>query len=257
MTKIYEALENAKTEVFHGACKISPSRPGVIPSSSTFKLTMQSWKKALFRSGTVDDPSMALRNPYHRLAMELYFDLGASDGGIILMLTCPSSPTPTKKVAMEMAGFLAGQQGRQVLLIDTLYGGSPLSEQFWLDSRNGLLNYLAVEDESPNPAEYIKNTGKERIDFMSHGHVDKGHTWLLNAGRLQQGLEPLRKRYDFILVLCSSVLNDPAALSFPSFVDCVLFLALAGITTKRELKACRRALDRCQVKKTGLLFVHL
>jgi len=223
---------------------------------SSFKHIIQSWKKTFFRSRTVDDPSMALRNPYHRLAMELYFDLGASDGGSILMLTCPSSSTPTKRIAMEMAEFLAGQQGKQVLLIDSLYGGSSLSEQFRLDSSKGLLNYLAVESESPNPEEYIHNTGKERIDLMSPGNIDRGHTWLLNAERLQQGLEPLRKHYDFILVLCSSVLNDPASLSFPSFVDCVLFLVLAGITTKQELKACRRTLDRCRVKKTGLLLVH-
>lgn len=224
---------------------------------SPYKLTvehiMRNWKKMLFGPETVDDPSMALRNPYHRLAMESYFDLGTSDGGSILMLTCPSTSEPTKKVALGMADFLAGQQGRQVLLIDTLYGCSPLSEQLQLDSGGGLLNYLAVEGTAPDPAGYIRNMG-ERIDLMSLGHIDKGHTWLLSAERLRHGLEPLRKRYDFIIVLCSSVLNDPAALSFPSFVDCVLFLALAGVTTKRELKACRRALDRCRVKKTGLLF---
>jgi len=211
------------------------------------------WRRWFSGRGRSEDNH---QRPYQRLAMELYFDLGQSGQGVCLMLTCPSWPMVTAQATLDLAEYLAQDQGRHVLIVDAVADVEPLSRYFDLTPKApGLLNLLA--DETLTLDSVVKTTPAPRLHIMSAGEVEKGHRWLLTSERIGEKLTLLRRHYEFVLLNSSSILEDPSMLAFPSVVDCVLLLGVSGVTKRPELIDCRKTLQRSKAGKTGLLLVRL
>lgn len=203
--------------------------------------------------GRVPADRDTLRRPYKRLAMELYFEFGGTDRGLCLMLSSPTSTAATTQITIELAAFLADEQGHQVLIVDAAGSLPELADHFSGDPE-GMPAGPSLTDRQTSA---MLPTGNPRIRLLAAAGLEKqGHRGLPSAGHLRSQLDGLARDHDFVLINSASFLADPALLAFPAAVDCVLLLGIAGATTRRELAACRRALTSCKARKLGLIFVQ-
>ncbi|MEW6605999.1 MAG: exopolysaccharide transport family protein [bacterium] len=190
---------------------------------------------------------------YHKLAMQLHFELGGSERGYCLMLSCPYLPEVTSQFALELAEFLAIDQNRKVLIIDAFFRDNLLSKEFKISSSPGFLNML--DGTQPLTDSLIHLTDYPKVFFLPAGKSNYGMTHLMTSNQLKEKLTQLQEQFDVVLLSSDSVMEDPSAFAFPSIVDCTMLLVMSKVSQWSEIKSYRNILNKCNLRKMGLIIV--
>jgi succinoglycan biosynthesis transport protein ExoP len=194
-----------------------------------------------------DGSFLSAAEAYRHLAVQLHFDVMGNGGGRCLMLTCPDSREQTEQATRMLAAFLAEEQEHNVLIIDGSFSANTLNAQFQAPRSPGLLNIL--DGSEPDFQNVVRATGHPNIFFLPAGESQIGPRKLLMSPSFTHTLDQFRSCYDFSLISTGSVLEDSAALAFPSVVDCVLLLIIEGVTRWPTVGACRTAMENCKARR--------
>jgi Mrp family chromosome partitioning ATPase len=195
-------------------------------------------------------PRDAVTQAYQRLAMQVNLDLGAKEGGRSIMLTSPHGGDVCCEPTLELAWYLAQEQGQRVLIVDGSVADQELTRAFGCTETSGLLDLLTGVPEEMNGL--LRPTRHDFVTFLAAGE-SKGAGRSVNLGNLAACLERLQEEYDYVLIHAPAILSGATALAFPALVDCVLLLAVEGESRLDDLGASRDALSACKARKIGLV----
>ncbi len=186
---------------------------------------------------------------FRRLAMQLEFDLGASDRGRVLMMAPVGSGEDACAASTELALVLGGELGKRVLVIDGAFQSASTSVSLGMQDRPGLADLLRRE---PCASRYCEVEGAPWM-VMPRGRADAVRPIPLASGEIRQIIDEARNSFDYVLLATDSPGDDGRALVFPACADRVLLLAIEGRTLLEDVDSCRRALENCSETRVGLV----
>ncbi len=141
--------------------------------------------------------------------------------------------------------------GNKVLLIDMDFKGQKLKEILGVKGNYGLCDCLIGTLLTKDA---IFETGIKNLHFLPSGNSPPiGPSLLLRTG-FQRLYKELKESYDYIIIDTPPLLFYSHPLEIMNFVDFVLLVVRAGMTTKQDLKRTISMLKSCKAKAMGVVF---
>lgn len=206
MTKIYEALENAKIEVFQGESKTHPSRPGAAASSST------SSGSVIEKEIRVYQPLAALISDSTRKMIQF---IGSRQG------------EGTSTVVREFARVSAAKFGKSVLILDADQHHPTQHLFFHIIPDCGWQE--VVRDNRPIE-KALHQIGDTKLFVSPSSEYSGSHPHVYNSLLIDAFLTKLRQRFDLILIDSPPATTSTDGLTISSKVDGVVLVVEAEKT---------------------------
>lgn len=168
----------------------------------------------------------------------------------VLMISSPSPGAGKSFVSSNLAVIIA-QAGRRVLLIDADMRKGYQHKIFGLNPRHGLSDTLAARVKS---TEVINHTEVRNLDLMSCGFNAPNPSELLMHDNFNKMLAELSPLYDLILVDTPPILAVTDATLVGRQAGTCLLVTRFGLTTVKEIEACKRRLGQNGVIIKGAIF---
>jgi capsular exopolysaccharide synthesis family protein len=206
MTKIYEALENAKIEVFQGESKTYPSRPGATASSSTSSGSATEKEVRVYQALASIIPDSARR--------VIQF-IGSREG------------EGTSTVVREFARVMAAKFGKSVLLLDADQHHPRQHLFFHLVAERGWQE--VVRDNGPIE-KALHQIGGTKLFVSPSSEFSPSHPHSYNSLLIDAFLTKLRQRFDLILIDSPPATTSTDGLALSAKVDGVVLVVEAEKT---------------------------
>ncbi|KFE50202.1 polysaccharide biosynthesis tyrosine autokinase [Pseudomonas syringae] len=168
----------------------------------------------------------------------------------VLMISSPSPGAGKSFVSSNLAVIIA-QTGKRVLLIDADMRKGYLHKIFGLQPKHGLSDTLAARLTS---TEVINHTEVRNLDMMSCGFIAPNPSELLMHDNFNKMLTELSPLYDLILVDTPPILAVTDATLVGRQAGTCLLVTRFGLTTVKEIEACKRRLGQNGVVIKGAIF---
>ena len=191
----------------------------------------------------------AMREAYRTLRANIRFALRGTDCKKFCITS--SSQGEGKSITMLNLAITFAETGNKVLLIDA-------------DMRRPAINRLLVEKATPGLSNVLAGLAEENevlrkdvrpgLDIIFSGDIPPNPAELLDSERMQELLDKLSKRYDYILVDTPPVNVVSDACVVGHMLDGVLLLARQGRSRKESLKRAVNNLNLAGVKLLGCVF---
>jgi tyrosine-protein kinase Etk/Wzc len=168
----------------------------------------------------------------------------------VLMITSPTPGVGKSFVSSNLAVIIA-QTGKRVLLIDADMRKGYLHKMFNLMPKHGLSDTLAARLKSK---EVINHTEVRNLDFISCGFAAPNPSELLMHDNFNKLITDLAPLYDLVIVDTPPILAvTDAALVGRQSGTCLLVTRF-GISTAKEIEACKRRLNQNGILIKGAIF---
>lgn len=168
----------------------------------------------------------------------------------VLMISSPTPGAGKSFVSSNLAAIIA-QTGKRVLLIDADMRKGYLHRLFGLQPKHGLSDTLAARLRS---TEVINQTRIRHLDFISCGFAAPNPSELLMHDNFHKMLAELSPLYDLILVDTPPILAVTDATLVGRQAGTCLVVARFGMTTVKEIEACKRRLGQNGILIKGAIF---
>ena len=205
------------------------------------------WSSLRWRRSRPSDQDLA---PYRRLAVQLHYELPRPESQRSVLLATPAETLLCANGSIALAGCLAEELCRPVLLVDASPRESEVSHLLDCAARRGFSDFWA--DPKLPLEELVLPTTQPNLCFLPAGTA-VGTSHAAPAEDLAAWLGALESRYDFVLLAGGSVLHNSMALVLAPYVGCVLLLVMEDETRLDDLEAAQDALSFCKARKVGLL----
>jgi protein-tyrosine kinase len=222
MTKIYEALENAKIEVLHEPPKISPFRPTVSSSSSKFSELVVEKEIRVYQNlaAVISDSTKKV----------LQF-IGSREG------------EGTSTVVREFARVSAAKFGKSVLILDADQHHPSQHLFFHVIPDCGWQE--VVRDNRPIE-KALHQIGDTKLFVSPSSEYSPSHPHVYNSLLIDAFLKKLRQRFDLILIDSPPATTSTDGLTISSKADGVVLVVEAE---KTRWPVAEIARDR--IKRSG------
>ncbi|MFA0998200.1 MULTISPECIES: polysaccharide biosynthesis tyrosine autokinase [Pseudomonas syringae group] len=168
----------------------------------------------------------------------------------VLMISSPTPGAGKSFVSSNLAAIIA-QTGKRVLLIDADMRKGYLHRLFSLQPKHGLSDTLAARLRC---TEVINQTRIRHLDFISCGFAAPNPSELLMHDNFHKMLAELSPLYDLILVDTPPILAVTDATLVGRQAGTCLLVARFGMTTVKEIEACKRRLGQNGILIKGAIF---
>ncbi|BAP46155.1 polysaccharide biosynthesis tyrosine autokinase [Pseudomonas sp. LJDD11] len=168
----------------------------------------------------------------------------------VLMITSPLPGAGKSFVSANLAVIIA-QTGKRVLLIDADMRRGYLHKVLGLQPRHGLSDTLAARLKY---TEVIHHTEVRHLDFISCGFAAPNPSELLMHDNFNRMLGELSPQYDLIIIDTPPILAVTDGTLVGRQAGTCLLVARFGLTTTRELEACKRRLNQNGIVIKGAIF---
>ncbi|MEG5267193.1 polysaccharide biosynthesis tyrosine autokinase [Pseudomonas sp. JDS28PS106] len=198
---------------------------------------------------SVAEPSELAIESLRSLRTSLHFAMLEARNNVLMI----SSPTPgagKSFVSSNLAAIIA-QTGKRVLLIDADMRKGYLHRVFGLQPKHGLSDTLAARLK---PAEVINHTQIRHLDFISCGFAAPNPSELLMHDNFNKMLTELSPQYDLVLIDTPPILAVTDATLVGRQAGTCLLVARFGLTTVKEIEACKRRLGQNGILIKGAIF---
>lgn len=198
---------------------------------------------------SVAEPSELAVESLRSLRTSLHFAMLEARNNVLMI----SSPTPgagKSFVSSNLAAIIA-QTGKRVLLIDADMRKGYLHRVLGLQPKHGLSDTLAARLK---PAEVINHTQIRHLDFISCGFAAPNPSELLMHDNFNKMLTELSPQYDLVLIDTPPILAVTDATLVGRQAGTCLLVARFGLTTIKEIEACKRRLGQNGILIKGAIF---
>ncbi|WP_397452442.1 polysaccharide biosynthesis tyrosine autokinase [Pseudomonas sp. NA-150] len=211
------------------------------------KLGRSSSKEAKLLS--VSEPMELAVESLRSLRTSLHFAMLESRNNV-LMISSPSPGAGKSFVSSNLAVIIA-QTGKRVLLIDADMRKGYLHKIFGLLPKHGLSDTLAARLTSP---EVINTTSVSNLDLISCGFAAPNPSELLMHDNFNKLLSDLSPLYDLVIVDTPPILAVTDATLVGRQAGTCLLVTRFGMSTVKEIEACKRRLGQNGVVIKGAIF---
>jgi succinoglycan biosynthesis transport protein ExoP len=163
-----------------------------------------------------------------------------------------SSPLPQegKTITISNLAVSFAQTGKSVLIIDSDLRKPMQHKIFRISNQNGLADYLTGDSRVEN---LVKETLVPGLSLINAGPVPKNPLELLSSEKMNQLLDSLEKRFEFVLIDTPPLLLLSDAVVIGPRTNGLILVVWGGRTPRQALKQSREKLDSHKVKCLGVI----
>ena len=244
MSKIAKALEKAKLEhapekVLHASpfAEKSPQKTDEhepIVYTKTRVIPSVHHNLEQFRVLTaLDDPKII--DNYSLLRTQI-MSRTKKQGKTTLMITSATPDEGKTTTAINLSLSLARHAQQTALLVDMDLRSPDISTYLGLEHHAGLTDYLV--ENTPLDSLLIHPEGLQDIVVLPAGQSNQGSTDLLGTPKMQSLVRELKTRYAdrYVIFDCPSLVDNPDALIFSSYVDAIILVVEADRAPKEKIQ---------------------
>lgn len=198
---------------------------------------------------SVSEPSELAVESLRSLRTSLHFAMLEARNNV-LMISSPSPGSGKSFVSSNLAVIIA-QTGKRVLLIDADMRKGYLHKVFGLHPKHGLSDTLAARLTS---REVINATEVPNLDFISCGFAAPNPSELLMHDNFNKLLTDLAPLYDLVIIDTPPILAVTDATLVGRQAGTCLLVTRFGLSTVKEIEACKRRLGQNGVVIKGAIF---
>lgn len=198
----------------------------------------------LSRIASMDVAVEGLRN--FRTALQ--FCLSRTDNHVVL-ITGPTEGMGKSFVSVNLASIMAAS-GKRVLLVDGDLRDGQLHRYFHSERAGGLSDILS----GAPPAEVLRASVLENLDFISTGTLPPNPAELLMRPALSAMLAGLGSQYDVVIIDAAPLLAVADSLIIGEHAGAIFLTTRSGITRPGEIAEAMKRLARAGLAAKGVLF---
>jgi tyrosine-protein kinase Etk/Wzc len=198
---------------------------------------------------SIHEPMELAVESLRSLRTSLHFAMLEARNNVLMI----SSPTPAsgKSFVSSNLSVIIAQTGKRVLLIDADMRKGYLHKIFGLQPKHGLSDTLAARLTSK---EVINATEVPNLDLISCGFAAPNPSELLMHDNFNKLLSDLSPLYDLVIVDTPPILAVTDATLVGRQAGTCLLVTRFGLSTVKEIEACKRRLGQNGVVIKGAIF---
>ncbi|MDY7559570.1 polysaccharide biosynthesis tyrosine autokinase [Pseudomonas sp. 10B1] len=198
---------------------------------------------------SVSEPTELAVESLRSLRTSLHFAMLEARNNVLMI----SSPTPAsgKSFVSSNLAVIIAQTGKRVLLIDADMRKGYLHKIFGLQPKHGLSDTLAARLTSKD---VINATEVPNLDLISCGFAAPNPSELLMHDNFNKLLADLAPLYDLVIVDTPPILAVTDATLVGRQAGTTLLVTRFGLTSVKEIEACKRRLGQNGVVIKGAIF---
>lgn len=197
-----------------------------------------------------NDPTAAVAEAYRTLRAAVLFSSTDDEARSILVTSSVAAEGKTTTAA-NLAVTLA-RAGSKVLLVDADLRRPTIHRLFQLDNEKGLTSVLLGQVPAADAPAPIEVTGPGALDVLVAGPDGWEATEVLASGRASDGMDALRRSYDYMVIDSAPVLSGADPLALARLSETVVLVVRMG-TRRRELEMARERLEHVSDTLLGVV----
>ncbi|HTK20287.1 MAG TPA: polysaccharide biosynthesis tyrosine autokinase [Mucilaginibacter sp.] len=201
---------------------------------------------------TKERGSFAIGEQFRALRSKLYQVLSNNEGGKVCVVTSSTSGEGKSFVSANMSVTLA-YAARKTIILEMDLRKPKIASIFELpDEHLGISDYL--ESDHLSIDSLIRPSGIPGLDVMSAGTIQENPSELLEKVNLDNLIDILRKKYDFVIIDSPPIHLVTDALIISRVTDACLYVIRQGYTLKEELDFINEVKNENRFPKLNLIF---
>ncbi|CAA6818642.1 MAG: Tyrosine-protein kinase EpsD [uncultured Sulfurovum sp.] len=190
-----------------------------------------------------------LKEAYHKLATNLQFSKQKDTGSIILLSSKTKGEGKTTTV-VHLAGILQNLHHKTIVIdlnlrTPSLHGHFGIEQQY-----SGMSTYLSQRDNMGN---IIFSTNYNNLDIIPAGPVPPNPSELLLSNRLQELLETLQHKYDYIIIDTAAYDIALETLYLMKFTTMNLVVIKEKVSKKSSILELEKIIQEKNLNNMGLV----
>ena len=201
---------------------------------------------------TKERGSFAIGEQFRALRSKLYQVLNPDEGGKVCVVTSSTSGEGKSFVSANLSVTLAFA-ARKTIILEMDLRKPKIASIFELpDEHLGISDYL--ESDHLSIDSLIRPSGIPGLDVMGAGTIQENPSELLEKVNLDNLIDILRKKYDFIIIDSPPIHLVTDALIIARVTDAALYVIRQGYTLKEELDFINEVKNENRFSKLNLIF---
>jgi len=201
---------------------------------------------------TKERGSFAIGEQFRALRSKLYQVLNNDENGRVGLITSSTSGEGKSFVSANLAVTLA-YASRKTIILEMDLRKPKISSIFELSEEHpGISDYL--ESDHLKIDDLIRSSGISGLDVMGAGTIQNNPSELLEKVNLDNLIDILRKKYDFVIIDSPPIHLVTDALIIARVVDAALYVIRQGYTLKEELDFINEVKSENRFPKLNLIF---
>lgn len=197
---------------------------------------------------TVQKPKSQSSEAYRTLRTNIQFSSFDKRRQVILITS--TGPGEGKSTVAANLAVVMAESGVKILLIDCDQREPTLHEIFNFSNQKGLSNILAEETDLEDS---LKHTEIENLDIMTSGEKPPNPSELLGLKKMEELINLLRDKYEFIILDTPPVLMVTDAQLLSRCSDASILVVSAGEAQKAEAIKAKELLEKVNTKILGVV----
>ena len=194
--------------------------------------------------------SFQMREAYKSLRTNVFFSLPGSDSKCIGIVSANRGEGKST-IAINLAISIS-QANKRVIVIDCDMRLPTTASKIGIESRPGLSNYLAGNDEIKGT--FIQRVSEYGIDVLASGDIPPEPTSLLGSNQMKQLIELLKEYYDYIILDFPPITIVTDAVILSETVDGYLVVVRHNQSEFKKVRETFRQMEFTDAKILGIVY---
>lgn len=190
-------------------------------------------------------PRLAVSETYRALRTALL--LSTAEGLDTVAVTSAGAGEGKTVTSTNLAVVLA-QLGKRVLIVDADLRKPRLHKVFGTSNRKGLVSFLTGTHDLDA---IVQDTHVSHLSVCTSGPIPPNPSELLSSARMEDLVQAVRSRFDFVVFDTPPVLPVTDAILMGALSRGVVLCLRAGHVAREDARACLERLERADVKVLG------
>lgn len=193
-------------------------------------------------------PKASIAEAYKILRTNIQFS--SFDKEIKIILVTSACPKEGKSITSANLAVVMAQSGKKILLMDCDLRKPSIHEIFGISNTYGLSNLL-VANNIYEPA--IVDSGIKNLHLLTSGMRPPNPSELLSSKKMEQFINSLRDKYDYIIMDTPPILLVTDAQVISKYSDGCLLVIASGKAEKGEVIKGKAALEKVDSRILGVV----
>ena len=194
-------------------------------------------------------PKSSASESFRILRTNILAKLDLSKSNAILITS--SGPKEGKSTTQANLATALAQMDSKVILIDLDLRRPMVHKMFGLEKDNGMSDFLM--DKTVKIDSIIRSSKIKNLDLITSGHVPPNPSELISSKRMDEVLDILKEKYDYILLDAPPVIAVTDSMILAKKVDLVNITVRVGQADKKVVKRTKELLENVGVTTAGAI----